>query len=297
MTPASGAGWSAPPMIRADPSPACSPWPWANTGAGELNYSSDIDISFFHEPDLVDGALAPGVEAQPFVDRLAQGVAALLSERTGDGYVFRVDLRLRPDPSSTPPVVPAPAAMAYYESVGQNWERAAFIKARPVCGDLTTGQGFLTELAPFIWRRSLDYHAIADIHSIKRQIHAFKTGEGLHAAGANLKLGRGGIREIEFYVQTQQLILGGRDPALRAPRTLEALAALTRAGHVDEAVRAELAAAYDRLRGLEHRIQMLADEQTHTLPEPAARRAAVAALSGEADLAAFDAGVETLLQG
>ena len=266
-------------------------------GAHELNYSSDIDISFFHDPDVVETAVAPGVEAQPLVNRLAQGVATLLSERTGDGYVFRVDLRLRPDPSSTPPVVPAPAAMAYYESVGQNWERAAFIKARPVCGDLTAGEQFLTELAPFVWRRSLDYHAIADIHSIKRQIHAFKTGEGLHAAGANLKLGRGGIREIEFYVQTQQLILGGRDPALRAPRTLEALAALTEAGHVEEAVRDELSAAYVRLRGLEHRIQMLADEQTHTLPEPAERRAAVAALSGETDLAGFDAGVETLLQG
>ncbi|MFN4296111.1 MAG: bifunctional [glutamine synthetase] adenylyltransferase/[glutamine synthetase]-adenylyl-L-tyrosine phosphorylase [Brevundimonas sp.] len=266
-------------------------------GAGELNYSSDIDISFFHEPERVESALAPGVEAQPFVDRLAQGVAALLSERTGDGYVFRVDLRLRPDPSSTPPAVPAPAAMAYYESVGQNWERAAFIKARPVCGDLAAGEGFLAELAPFIWRRSLDYHAIADIHSIKRQIHAFKTGDGLHAAGANLKLGRGGIREIEFFVQTQQLILGGRDPSLRAPRTLEALAALTGAGHVEETTRAELSAAYVRLRGLEHRIQMLADEQTHTLPEPAERRVAVAVLCGEADLAAFDAGVETLLQG
>jgi len=266
-------------------------------GAGELNYSSDIDISFFHEPDALEAALAPGVEAQPFADRLAQGVASLLSERTGDGYVFRVDLRLRPDPSSTPPVVPAPAAMAYYESVGQNWERAAFIKARPVCGDLKEGEAFLADLAPFIWRRSLDYHAIADIHSIKRQIHAFKTGEGLQAAGANLKLGRGGIREIEFYVQTQQLILGGRDPALRAPRTLEALAALTAAGHVEETVRAELSAAYGRLRALEHRIQMLADEQTHTLPESPGRRAAVAALSGEADLAAFDAGVESLLQG
>ena len=229
-------------------------------GAHELNYSSDIDISFFHDPEVVEAALASGVEAQPFVNRLAQGVATLLSERTGDGYVFRVDLRLRPDPSSTPPVVPAPAAMAYYESVGQNWERAAFIKARPVCGDLKEGEAFLAELTPFVWRRSLDYHAIADIHSIKRQIHAFKTGEGLHAAGANLKLGRGGIREIEFYVQTQQLILGGRDPSLRAPRTLEALSALTEAGHVDEAARAELSAAYVRLRGLEHCVQMLADE-------------------------------------
>ena len=154
---------------------------------------------------------------------------------------------------------------------------------------------FLNALSPFVWRRSLDYHAIADIHSIKRQIHAYKTGEGLTAAGANLKLGRGGIREIEFFAQTQQLILGGRDPALRAPRTLDALDALTAAGHVDEAARAELAAAYVELRALEHRVQMPADEQTHVLPLDDARRAAVAALAGEGDLAVFDAGVEGLL--
>src|SRR5690606_32532303 len=209
-------------------------------GAFELNYSSDIDISLFWEPDALIPALAEGVEPQRFVDRLAQGLATLMQERTGDGYVFRVDLRLRPDPSSTPPVVAAPAALTYYESVGQNWERAAFIKARPVAGDMRAAADFLRALAPFVWRRSLDYTAVADIHSIKRQIHAYKTGEGLNAAGANLKLGRGGIREIEFFVQTQQLILGGRDPALRAPRTLDALAALTEAGHVNEAARAEL---------------------------------------------------------
>lgn len=264
-------------------------------GALELNYSSDIDISLFYDPAALAGALAEGVEMQRTVDRAAQAFAALLTERTGDGYVFRVDLRLRPDPSSTPPVVAVPMALDYYEGVGQNWERAAFIKARVVLGDRAAGRDFLQALVPFVWRRSLDYQAILDVQSIKRQIHVHKTGEGLEAAGANLKLGRGGIREIEFYAQTQQLILGGRDPALRLPATLAALAALTRAGHVPEATRAALDEAYVRLRGLEHRVQMLADEQTHALPVEDDRRRAVAALAGEADLAAFDAGVEALL--
>ncbi|MNU46685.1 Glutamate-ammonia-ligase adenylyltransferase [compost metagenome] len=266
-------------------------------GAFELNYSSDIDLSLFFEPEALDSALGEGVEAQSFVNRLAQGLASLLSERTADGYVFRVDLRLRPDPSSTPPVVAAPMALAYYESVGQNWERAAFIKARVCAGDAAEGTDFLKALVPYIWRRSLDYQAVLDIQSIKKQIHVHKTGEGLEAAGANLKLGRGGIREIEFYVQTQQLILGGRDKGLRSSRTLEALEALTERGHVTPEARDELAAAYHELRALEHRVQMLADEQSHVLPVDPERRADVAALAGQGDLAAFDAGVEALLVG
>ncbi|WP_303697530.1 bifunctional [glutamine synthetase] adenylyltransferase/[glutamine synthetase]-adenylyl-L-tyrosine phosphorylase [Brevundimonas naejangsanensis] len=264
-------------------------------GAFELNYSSDIDLSLFYEPEALATALSEGVEMQGFVNRLAQGLTALLAERTADGYVFRVDLRLRPDPSSTPPVVAAPMALAYYESVGQNWERAAFIKARVCAGDAAEGAAFLKALVPYIWRRSLDYQAVLDIQSIKKQIHVHKTGEGLEAAGANLKLGRGGIREIEFYVQTQQLILGGRNRALRSPRTLEALDALTKAGHVSPEARDDLCAAYVELRALEHRAQMLADEQTHILPVDSERRADVAALAGQGDLAAFDAGIERLL--
>ena len=185
-------------------------------GAFELNYSSDIDISVFYDPDALP--LAPGVEPQAFAVRLTDRVADMLQARTADGYVFRVDLRLRPDPSSTPVAVSLPAAFDYYESVGQNWERAAFIKARRWPATSPLGEASWHELQPFIWRRNLDFAAIADIHSIKRQIHAHKVDERLTAAGADLKLGRGGIREIEFYVQTQQLILGGRHPALRAPR-------------------------------------------------------------------------------
>jgi len=267
-------------------------------GAFELNYSSDIDISLFFDPERLIPALAPGVEPQGFVNRAAQALANLLSERTADGYVFRVDLRLRPDPSSTPPVVATPMALDYYESVGQNWERAAFIKARAVCGDPIAAAQFLTEMVPFVWRRSLDYQAVLDIQSIKRQIHAHKTGDGLEAAGANLKLGRGGIREIEFYAQTQQLILGGRDRSLREPRTVDALAALAAAEHLPDRIAAELTRAYVELRGLEHRVQMLEDEQTHTLPVDPVQRGRVAALNGYAtphDLGGFDAGVERLL--
>ncbi|MFN5616864.1 MAG: glutamine-synthetase adenylyltransferase, partial [Brevundimonas sp.] len=265
-------------------------------GAGELNYSSDIDVSVFWEPEVVQAVLSGSVEPQRIMDRLAQGLATLLSERTGEGYVFRTDLRLRPDPSSTPPAVAAPMALAYYESVGQNWERAAFIKARPLAGDLAEARAFLDALKPFVWRRSLDYPAILDIQSIKRQIHAWKTGQGLSAGGANLKLGRGGIREIEFYAQTQQLILGGRDPSLRAPRTVEALAALAAAARTPPEVAEALTAAYRRLRDLEHRVQMLDDEQSHVLPLDPDRRRAVAALAGAGDLVAFDAGVEALLR-
>jgi glutamate-ammonia-ligase adenylyltransferase len=258
-------------------------------GAGELNYSSDIDISVFFDPVALN--LGPKIEAQAFASRFTDRVAEILQRRTADGYVFRVDLRLRPDPSSTPVAVSLPAAYNYYESVGQNWERAAFIKARVVAGDTALGDAFLANLQPFIWRRNLDFAAIADIHSIKRQIHAYKVDDRLTAAGADLKLGRGGIREIEFFVQTQQLILGGRQPQLRSRGTLETLATLTRLGHVAPDDRDILDAAYRRLRALEHRAQMIGDEQTHRLPENDGARKAVAALAGYARLPTFDAEV------
>ena len=264
-------------------------------GAFELNYSSDIDISFFHEPEAL--ALARGVEAQPFATRMADRIADILQRRTVEGYVFRVDMRLRPDPSSTPVSVSVPAAFNYYESVGQNWERAAFIKARVAAGDVALGRAFLGALQPFIWRRNLDFAAIADIHSIKRQIHVHKVDDRLDAAGADLKLGRGGIREVEFFVQTQQLILGGRQAGLRSPRTLGALAALAEAGHVAPEAATEMAGAYRALRAIEHRVQMIADEQTHRLPQADKDRRAVAALAGYPTLGRFDTAVGKLLRG
>ena len=263
-------------------------------GAFELNYSSDIDISIFYEPEALP--VANGVEPQGFAVQLTQRLAQLLQERTAEGYVFRVDLRLRPDPAATPPAVPVEAALEYYETVGQNWERAAFIKARACAGDLPRAQAFVEELKPFVWRRYLDYAAIADIHSIKRQIHLHKTDERLTAPGHNLKLGAGGIREIEFYVQTQQLILGGRDPALRSCRTLDALAALEQAGQATPEAARDLAQAYERLRAWEHRVQMIGDEQTHKLPEADDARRRVAALSGARTLKGFDAEVARTLK-
>jgi len=263
-------------------------------GAHELNYSSDIDISVFYEPCALP--LAPGVQPGAFATRITERVAGLLQARTAEGYVFRVDLRLRPDPSSTPVAVSVPAALGYYESVGQNWERAAFIKARAVGGDLPRGRAFLHELTPFIWRRNLDFAAIADIHSIKRQIHIHKVDNRLTARGADLKLGRGGIREIEFFAQTQQLILGGRHPHLRVGTTLGALQALSDGGHIRQGVARSMAEAYARLRSWEHRVQMINDEPTHRLPEAELDRARVAALAGQGDLRRFDAAVGKILR-
>jgi glutamate-ammonia-ligase adenylyltransferase len=241
-------------------------------GARELNYSSDIDLVVFFDPEA--GVLSPSVEAPTFYARLAQGVARLLQERTPDGYVHRVDYRLRPDPGSTAVAVSLPAAYTYYETVGQNWERAALIKARPVAGDLALGERFLADLAPFVWRKYFDFAAIADVHAMKRQIHAVRGHERIAVAGHDIKLGRGGIREVEFFVQTQQLVFGGRRPRLRGRRTLDMLARLHDEGWITAQARDELGEAYRFLRGVEHRLQMVADEQTQRLPhEPAALKA------------------------
>jgi glutamate-ammonia-ligase adenylyltransferase len=234
-------------------------------GASELNYSSDIDLIVFYEGDTI--ALKPGIEPQAFFVRLTRELIRILQAPTEDGYVFRTDLRLRPDPGATQIALSSAAALQYYESFGQNWERAALIKARPVAGDLAAGQAFLSELSPFIWRKYLDYAAIADIHAMKRQIHAYRGFGMIGVAGHNIKVGRGGIREIEFFAQTQQLIAGGRQPDLRIARTLGALKRLARRGWIKPGVEAELVGAYAFLRGIEHRLQMVADEQTHELPE------------------------------
>ncbi len=234
-------------------------------GARELNYSSDIDLITLFDPDRVDytGPKSP----QDFFVRLTQDLIRLLQERTKDGYVFRTDLRLRPDAGATPVALSTTAAETYYESVGQNWERAAMIKARAVAGDVAAGESFLQRIAPFIWRKYLDFAAIADIHSIKRQIDVHRGQRTVAAAGHNIKLGPGGIREIEFFAQTQQLIAGGRDPSLRDPTTCGAITALTASGRLDGSVADDLIAAYGFLRRLEHRLQMIADEQTQTLPQ------------------------------
>ncbi|NVO14459.1 MAG: bifunctional [glutamine synthetase] adenylyltransferase/[glutamine synthetase]-adenylyl-L-tyrosine phosphorylase [Rhodoplanes sp.] len=232
-------------------------------GAHELNYSSDIDLIVFFDPTA---PLAPGIEPALLFVRLTRTLIKLLQERTEDGYVFRVDLRLRPDPASTQVAVSVPAALGYYESIGQNWERAAFIKARPCAGDLALGGLLLKELTPFVWRKYLDFATLADVHAMKRQIHAYKGHGDIAVEGHNVKLGRGGIREIEFFVQTQQLIAGGRNPVLRGRETLAMLDVLADGQWIAPEAATELARAYCFLREVEHRLQMVADEQTHNLP-------------------------------
>jgi glutamate-ammonia-ligase adenylyltransferase len=233
-------------------------------GSRELNYSSDIDLVVFYEPEQLP--LKAGLSDGEFFVRLTQTLVKLMQERTEDGYVFRTDLRLRPDPGGTPVAVSLPAAEHYYESRGQNWERAAFIKARAVAGDFEAGGRFLKMLTPYIWRKNLDFAAIDDIHSMKRQIHAVGGHGTIAVAGHNIKLGRGGIREIEFFVQTQQLIAGGRDRDLRGKQTCMMLDELARKQWIAPEAAEELKDAYRFLRTLEHRLQMIADEQTHTLP-------------------------------
>ncbi len=263
-------------------------------GASELNYSSDIDLIVFYERSLA--RLKDDVEYQPFFVRLTRDLVKLIDERTADGYVFRTDLRLRPDAGATQLAISTDAALQYYESFGQNWERAALIKARPVAGDIPAGEDILQELEPFIWRRYLDFAAIADVHAMKRQVHAFKKLGGIGVAGHNLKLGRGGIREIEFFVQTQQLIAGGRQPALRLRRTLETLDILADREWIEPAVRDELQQAYCFLRQMEHRIQMVADEQTHSIPSDPERLEAFARFAGYAGTKAFSEALLPVLQ-
>ena len=259
-------------------------------GAGELNYSSDIDLIVFYDADAP--ALVPGTEPAPFYVRITRGLVKLLQERTADGYVFRTDLRLRPDPGSTQIAVSTAAALDYYESIGRNWERAAMIKARACAGDIAAGDKLLRELSPFIWRKYLDFAAVADIHSMKRQIHAYRGHGEIAVEGHNVKLGRGGIREIEFFVQTQQLIAGGRHPELRGRETLAMLDVLAEGEWIGAAARDELGAAYQFLRMLEHRLQMVADEQTHTLPGDREGLERFARFFGFADRDSF---AETLL--
>ncbi|WP_024507188.1 bifunctional [glutamine synthetase] adenylyltransferase/[glutamine synthetase]-adenylyl-L-tyrosine phosphorylase [Bradyrhizobium sp. ARR65] len=234
-------------------------------GAGELNYSSDIDLIVFFDPAAP--TLARDIEPQPFFVRITQAMARLLQQRTSDGYVFRVDLRLRPDPASTQVAMSTEAALHYYEREGRTWERAAMIKARACAGDLAAGEAMIAELAPFVWRKHLDFAALADVHEMKRQMQTYRRQSEIAVEGHNVKVGRGGIREIEFFAQTQQLIAGGRHGELRVRPTLDALEVLATSNWITFQARDELSVAYQFLRRVEHRLQMVADEQTHSLPE------------------------------
>ena len=255
-------------------------------GARELNYSSDIDLVVFFDPERLP--YRGRESASALAARVTRSLAQLLEENGRDGYVFRTDLRLRPFPAGQPLALTVDAAETYYARHGQNWERAAYIKARVVAGDHAAGTAFVQRLAPFIWRRSLDFAAINDIHSIKRQIHAFRGHARIATRGHNVKLGRGGIREIEFFCQTQQLILGGRVPSLRERATTPALRQLAATGWIDETVADELIEAYWYLRRVEHHLQMVEDAQTHVLPGDDAAFARLAAFLGYHDADAFE---------
>src|SRR5437868_13000488 len=223
-------------------------------GAGELNYSSDIDLIVFFDPAAT--SLVPDIEPAPFFVRVTQALARLLQQRSGDGYVFRVDLRLRPDPASTPVAMSTEAALHYYEREGRTWERAAMIKARVCAGDARAGEALISELAPFVWRKHLDFAALADVHDMKRQMQTYRGQSEISVEGHNVKVGLGGIREIEFFAQTQQLIAGGRNPELRVRPTLEALDVLASSNWITFEARDELTAAYLFLRRVERRVHI-----------------------------------------
>ncbi|OHD04818.1 bifunctional [glutamine synthetase] adenylyltransferase/[glutamine synthetase]-adenylyl-L-tyrosine phosphorylase [Sphingopyxis sp. RIFCSPHIGHO2_12_FULL_65_19] len=262
-------------------------------GSHELNYSSDIDPILIFDPETLPRRARddPGEAAV----RIARRMTEILSARTGDGHVLRVDLRLRPHPEVTPIVLPESAAISYYESEALAWEQAAFIRSRASAGDRALGEGFLAAIQPFIWRRSLDFRQLKEIGAMSDRIRDhFAQGQAF-GPGFDLKRGRGGIREIEFFAQVHQLIYGGRDPSLRVPATLDALAALAAAGRIEPEVADRLSGHYATLRRIEHRLQMIEDQQTHSLPTQPAALDCVARLDGEADGAGLLAVLEPVV--
>jgi len=254
-------------------------------GSGELNYSSDVDPILLFDPRTLwcRPREDPGEAAQ----RIARRIVDLLQTPTAEGYVLRVDLRLRPAAEATPLAVPIDLAITHYESSALPWERAAFIRARAAAGDVALGAGMLDHLRPFVWRRTLDFGAIGELRDLSRRIRDHHGKIRSPAPGYDVKRGRGGIREVEFFAQIHQLIHGGREPALRAPATLDALAALADAGRITPDEAGTLAETYRLLRTIEHRLQMVEDRQTHRLPDDPAELDNVAKLAGLEDGAAL----------
>ncbi len=255
-------------------------------GSGELNFSSDVDLLLLFDPESLPSAQRgePGDSAV----RIGRRMIELLQKRTEFGFVERVDLRLRPSPEATPIALPLNAAISYYESAAVGWERFAFIRARCCAGDRDLGARFLAAIEPFVWRRALDFGAIEEIQAISERIRDHYSERQMFGPGFDLKRGRGGIREVEFYVHAQQLVHGGREPELRAPATLDAIQRLEQAGYLSREKAAALAQAYRRLRTVEHRVQMIDDQQTHLLPARDSDLANVARLHG------FESGAELL---
>jgi glutamate-ammonia-ligase adenylyltransferase len=261
-------------------------------GGQELNYSSDIDPIFIYDPETLP--VRPREDAADAAQRIARQLIDLMSARDGFGYVFRMDLRLRPAAEVTPLAIPVDAALSHYESQALTWEQAAFIRSRAAAGDVTLGNYFMEALRPFIWRRSLDFGTIDEIAALTRQIRDHYSKGQLLGPGFDLKRGRGGIREVEFFTQAHQLIHGGRNPALRVRSTLGALAALSAQGIVQADEADMLARHYRTLRTLEHRLQMVDDQQTHSLPQDKAALDNVAQLHGLTDGGAMIAELDTV---
>ncbi len=234
-------------------------------GARELNYSSDIDLIAIYDPERV--RYQGEKTARDHFSRLTHAMVSVLESRNADGYVFRTDLRLRPDAASTPATITADFALDYYRERGRTWERAAFIKARPVAGDLEAGTQFLERMKPFVWDQALDFRSVEDIRSMSEQIHDFHGHGEVKLAGQNVKLGRGGIREIEFFVHMHQLAYGGRNRRLRDAGVASMLDVLEREYYLMPNEAETLKADYALLRRVEHRLQMVNDNQTQTLPE------------------------------
>ncbi len=250
-------------------------------GGRELNFSSDVDLIYaFAEHGISDGERP--LDAENYFTRIGQRLAQLLGEVTADGFCHRVDLRLRPFGASGRIALSFSAMEQYYQREGRDWERYAWIKAAPVAGDRVAGAELLETLRPFVYRRYLDYTALDGLREMKAMIDAEVQKREM---ADNLKLGPGGIREIEFLVQALQLIRGGREPALRQRSLLAALAALAQAGHLAAATVQGLASAYRFLRRLENRVQMLADQQTHSLPADASSSMRIARSLGYGNVA------------
>ncbi len=250
-------------------------------GGRELNYSSDIDPIFLFDPMTL-----PHREREDVTEaaaRYGRRVIELMSAIDANGYVFRVDMRLRPSPEISPLVLPIEGAIGYYESSALAWEQAAFIRSRFSAGDLNLGQYFLKNIQPFIWRKSLDFGQIRNIGSMTAQIRDHYHEGQILGPGYDLKRGMGGIRECEFFAQAHQLIHGGRDPSLRSADTREALIALAQAGHIEAETAQLLCKSYEVLRTIEHRLQMQNDRQTHSIPENTQEADAVARLQGVAN--------------
>ena len=259
-------------------------------GSRELNYSSDVDLILLYDPDRLPRR--EGREAGDTAVRIARDFVAMLQERTADGYVARVDLRLRPASEATPIALPVSAAIGHYESAALPWERAAFIRARVAGGDRLLGQRFLDAVQPFVWRRAIDFGVIDEIRGIAHQVRDHYAEGRAFGPGFDLKRGRGGIRELEFFVQSHQMIYGGRDPQLRIGTTLDAIEALRQAGHFDDERARLLGDAYRTLRTAEHRLQMVEDRQTHSIPREDEAIDNVARLAGAKDGADWLSGLE-----